>query len=71
MNDRQTILKHFTADQLSQMLLYLDGLRETGVTNMFGAGPYLVEEFSIGRAESHAVLAWWMETFDSRHPTEV
>lgn len=26
---------------------YLDELRESGVTNMFGAAPYLVSEFGI------------------------
>lgn len=26
-------------------LEYLDGLRESGATNMFGARPYLMEEF--------------------------
>lgn len=48
---------------------YLDGLRESGVTNMFGAVPYLRNRFD-GMSQSQAikVLTEWMETFDMRHP---
>jgi hypothetical protein len=46
---------------------FLDDLRESGVTNMFGAGPYLRDEFPLTKSESHAVLSYWMKTFASRH----
>jgi hypothetical protein len=46
---------------------YLDELRESGVTNMYGAGPYLVEAFGVSRQESHAILGYWMRTFAARH----
>ncbi len=42
---------------------YLDELRESGVTNMFGAGIYLQEEFGLDRREAREVLAEWMNTF--------
>lgn len=42
---------------------YLDVLRESGVTNMFGARPYLVEEFGLPKAEASKVLSAWMQTF--------
>lgn len=47
---------------------YLDGLRESGVTNMFGAVSYLRNRFD-GMSQSQAigVLAEWMETFEQRH----
>jgi hypothetical protein len=48
-------------------LEYLDGLRESGVTNMFGAGPYLMDKFRLSRGESLLVLAYWMKTFHERH----
>jgi hypothetical protein len=54
-----------------EVLQYLDELRESGVTNMFGAGPYLKEEFDIDRATSHKWLAYWMGTFSERHPRPV
>ena len=46
-----------------EMLVYLDELRKSGVTNMYGAGPYLVDEFDLTRKESHEVLSYWMKTF--------
>lgn len=49
---------------------YLDDLRESGVTNMFGASPYLVKEFGIDRGTAQRILIEWMRTFDERHPQE-
>ena len=47
---------------------YLDALRESGVTNMFGAAPYIVEEFGVSRTEAKQFLLNWMQTFEERHP---
>lgn len=44
-------------------LVYLDELRESGVTNMFGGGAYVMREFSVDRTEASDILAYWMETF--------
>jgi len=49
---------------------YLDELRTSGVTNMFGAGAYLEREFGIDSREAKRVLLKWMETFSERHPRE-
>lgn len=46
---------------------YLDALRETGVTNMFGAAPYLESEFEMSRKDARDILVEWMETFEQRH----
>lgn len=51
-------------------LLYLDNLRKSGATNMFGAGPYLVAAFGLSRKDSHTVLGYWMASFGERHPKE-
>ena len=48
------------------VLSYLDELRRSGETNMFGAGPYLVAAFDMSRADSHAALGYWMKTFGER-----
>jgi hypothetical protein len=50
------------------MLTYLDELRESGVTNMFGAGPYVSGEFGLTPAQARAVVSYWMATFEERHP---
>jgi hypothetical protein len=52
-------------------LVYLDELRESGETNMFGARPYLMEEFDeLSKTEAEVVLTYWMKTFSERHPEE-
>ena len=48
-----------------EMLVYLDGLRESGVTNMFGAGSYVEADFDLNRKDANTVLKYWMETFDN------
>lgn len=48
---------------------FLDGLRQSGVTNMFGATPYLLNHFhEMDRKTAIKVLSDWMETFAKRHP---
>ena len=44
-----------------EVLEYLDRLRESGVTNMFGATPYIVREFDISRKEASELLIKWMK----------
>lgn len=50
-----------TYDQAAEYVSFLDGLRASGETNMFGAGPYLREEFGLTRDESHKVLSAWIK----------
>jgi hypothetical protein len=45
--------------------LYLNDLRESGQTNMFGARPYLQERFGIDAKEASKVLTAWMEWFSN------
>ena len=47
-------------DKMAQYFTYLDILRESGVTNMFGAVPYIVEEFGVTGAEAVVILSEWM-----------
>jgi hypothetical protein len=51
-----------------EVLEYLDDLRESGETNMFGAAAYLEVDFDYSRAEARAALLYWMHTFSERHP---
>ena len=46
---------------------YLDDLRESGVTNMYGAGSYVRDEFGLSRREAGDLLVEWMTTFEERH----
>jgi hypothetical protein len=49
---------------------FLDDLRESGVTNMFGAAPYLVRAFGLDRDTAKTYLSLWMRTFGERHPRD-
>jgi hypothetical protein len=51
-------------------LEFLDFLRETGATNMFGAAPYLAEEYEMGIETARTYLSYWMRTFSERHGTK-
>jgi predicted deacetylase len=52
-------------EQLQFYFAYLDELRDSGVTNMFGAASYLADEFSINdKKEARAALSLWMKTFE-------
>lgn len=55
-------------DATDDVLDYLDDLRESGATNMFGAAPYLVEEFDFDKRTAREILSYWMATFSERHP---
>jgi hypothetical protein len=50
-----------------EMFVYLDNIRETGAINMFGAAPYLKDEFGLSRHEARNILLEWMDTFSERH----
>jgi len=43
---------------------FLNELRESGKTNMFGAGVFLQEEFGLEKREAREVLKEWMENFN-------
>ena len=48
-----------------EVFCFLNVLRESGATNMFGATPYILEEFpEIKKNEAHELLKLWMNNFD-------
>ena len=48
---------------IKDMHTFLNDLRDSGVTNMFGAAPYLQNEFGLDKREARQVLANWMQSF--------
>ena len=48
-------------------LEYLDELRESGDTNMLGAGRYVEEEFELNQDTAGKILLYWMDTFGDPH----
>lgn len=42
---------------------FLDELRESGVTNMFGASPYVRSKFGVDSKKADSILLEWMDSF--------
>lgn len=57
-------------NRLTQYFTYLDALRETGVTNMYFASPYIRDEFKTSDEVAERVLTLWMQTFGDEAPEE-
>jgi hypothetical protein len=55
-------------DVEDEHLTYLDDLRVSGETNMWGAGAWLTDEFGITRRQASVILTYWMDSFVERHP---
>lgn len=51
---------------------YLDELQKSGVTNMYGAAPYLQEKFKhLSHSRAVDILMEWMQTYSERHGKSV
>lgn len=44
---------------------FLEGLRRSGVTNMFGAAPYLMECHDLNKYDANIILLSWMDNYDA------
>lgn len=53
-----------TTEQEQEVLEFLNMLRITGVTNMFGATPYIEDEYGLDKKESRRLLSLWMKNFN-------
>lgn len=51
-----------------EIFKYLDNLRESGETNMWGAEARIAITFGLTKPEARTVLIEWMNTFDDGHP---
>lgn len=50
-------------EEWKEYYLYLEELRKSGVTNMFGAVPYLMDEFDIDEKSAKDILLNWMKNY--------
>lgn len=53
-----------TTELEQEAMSFLNVLRESGVTNMFGAAPYVEDEFGIDKREARRILSLWMQNFN-------
>lgn len=48
---------------------FLDTIRESGATNMFGVIPYILREYpDLTREQARDILNYWMASYEERHP---
>jgi hypothetical protein len=50
---------------------YLDELRDSGATNMFGAAPYVQTTFGVSYNDAKDLVVEWMTTFSERHSDNI
>jgi len=50
-------------DDCEAYFVYLERLRRSGTTNMFGARPYLEKAFDIESKKATTILAYWMQHY--------
>lgn len=60
--------QELTTEELAERFVFLDGLRESGLTNMLGARPFVMEHFFDEGKLAGEVLSAWMATFSHETP---
>ena len=54
-----------TTETEQEAMIYLNDLRESGITNMFGARPYLMDDMpDLSKKEAGDILSLWMRNFN-------
>ena len=51
-------------EEYREEFIYLENLRQSGVTNMYGASPYLADEFGYTKKEATEILILWIENYN-------
>lgn len=58
--------KQVTPPDMKEYFEFLDDLRESGATNMFGAASYVQDRFGLDKQEARKIHQEWMNTFSAR-----
>tara|TARA_R110000803_G_scaffold25845_1_gene61693 strand:+ start:5842 stop:6018 length:177 start_codon:yes stop_codon:yes gene_type:complete len=56
-------MENYTQNEIKEFKRFLNDLRESGTTNMFGASQNLIYEFGIEKSEARKILSHWMKNF--------
>lgn len=62
-NVRATLSESVDDESAEYYFDYLNKLRDSGVTNMFGAGSYLQAQFGLDKQTARTILSKWMKSF--------
>lgn len=55
--------KEISKEEKEHIFNYLEDLRESGQTNMFGAAPYIAEAFDLNKYQAREILSEWMNSY--------
>lgn len=61
--EQDDVERQITGDEV-EFFNYLNELRQSGETNMFGATPYLENAFGLSKQDARKVLGLWMKNFN-------
>ena len=65
--DTQALLEDEEFNQnKNEVFLYLEELRESGETNMFGAAKFIRKDFECSKKMSIRYLSEWMKTYNTK-----
>ena len=53
----------YLSDYENEVFLYLEELKMSGETNMFGAGKYLENRFEMTKKQARDMLSLWMKSY--------
>jgi hypothetical protein len=53
----------YMEDNMKKYFNYLESLRDSGETNMWGAAPFLSQEFDLSYKQATYVLVEWIKSF--------
>lgn len=59
-------VSRFSHEELCEAFDFLDDLRESGVTNMWGATAYVERALDHSKEDARTLLSAWMRTFDGQ-----
>lgn len=54
--------------KIQDVYKFLDGVKESGVTNMLGSGAYVEQEFGVSPCIARQWVMNWITTYEDRHP---
>lgn len=57
-------MKRKSTEQEKEVFDFLNELRESGATNMFGARPYIIEDIGLPSNEAKRIILLWMNNFN-------
>jgi hypothetical protein len=60
-------IEALSSEEVHEMFIWLDDLRDSGLVNIFGASPLLAEAFTLDAPVARKVWAAWSKTFSMRH----